>query len=142
MQAAALRRALGAAGFAIAALAPVSAFAQDLTGDPANGESVFRRCASCHRVGPDANNAVGPALNGVVGRQAGTHPDFNYSQAMKDSGVTWDAETLSAFLEAPRQFMPGTRMAFQGLPDAQDRADVIAYLSQFDAQGNTTAPAQ
>jgi Cytochrome c2 len=142
MQAAALKRTIGAVGFVLAALAPASTFAQELTGDPANGETVFRKCMSCHRVGPDARNAAGPVLNGVVGRQAGTHPDFNYSQAMKDSGVTWDAGTLNSFLEAPRQFIEGTKMAFAGLPDAQDRADVIAYLSQFDAEGNTTAPAQ
>jgi cytochrome c len=142
MQAAALRRAFYIAGLAIAMLAPVCASAQDTTGDPAAGETVFRKCMACHRVGPDARNAAGPELNGIVGRQAGSLADFNYSPAMKDSGITWDAESLSSFLEAPRQFVQGTRMAFAGLPDAQERANVIAYLSQFDAEGNTTAPAQ
>ncbi|KKB11706.1 hypothetical protein VE25_11045 [Devosia geojensis] len=142
MQAAALRRAFYAASLALAVLVPASASAQEPTGDPAAGETVFRKCMACHRVGPDARNAAGPELNGIIGRQAGSLADFNYSPAMKDSGITWDAESLSAFLEAPRQFVQGTRMAFAGLPDAQERANVVAYLSQFDAEGNTTAPAQ
>lgn len=141
MQAASRLR-IGAVGLMMAMLAPVSTHAQELAGDPANGESVFRKCMSCHRVGPDARNMVGPALNGVVGRAAGSVPDFNYSDAMKSSGITWDAANLDQFLAAPREFVAGTKMVFPGLPDAQDRADVIAYLSQFDEQGNMTAPAQ
>ncbi|MFC0012475.1 c-type cytochrome [Devosia nitrariae] len=123
-------------------LAPFSSHAQELTGDPANGETVFRKCMSCHRVGPDARNMVGPALNGVVGRQAGSVADFNYSDAMKNSGITWDAASLDEFLAAPREVVQGTKMVFPGLPDAQDRTDVIAYLAQFDEEGNMTAPAQ
>ncbi|GLQ56380.1 cytochrome c-550 [Devosia nitrariae] len=141
MQAASRFR-IGAVGLMLTMLAPFSSHAQELTGDPANGETVFRKCMSCHRVGPDARNMVGPALNGVVGRQAGSVADFNYSDAMKNSGITWDAASLDEFLAAPREVVQGTKMVFPGLPDAQDRTDVIAYLAQFDEEGNMTAPAQ
>lgn len=99
----------------------------DLTGDAAAGETVFAQCRTCHLV-EEGKNGVGPSLYGIVGRQAGTIEGFNYSDANKGSGVTWTPEVLYDYLEAPREFMPGTRMAFPGLKDPQDRADVIAYL--------------
>jgi cytochrome c len=71
---------------------------------------------------------VGPGLKGVVGRKAGTQPDFTYSTAMAKSGLTWDDRTLDAFLADPRTALPGTAMAFPGVEDAKDRADLIAYL--------------
>lgn len=99
----------------------------DLTGDAAAGETVFAQCRTCHLV-EEGKNGVGPSLYGIVGRTAGTIEGFNYSDANKGSGVTWTPEVLYDYLEAPREFMPGTRMAFPGLKDPQDRADVIAYL--------------
>lgn len=98
-----------------------------LTGDAAKGKRVFTRCLSCHVV-QDGVNRVGPSLYGIVGRQSGSVPGFKYSTANAESGVTWTEATLFAYLENPRQFIPGTIMAFPGLPSAQDRADVIAYL--------------
>ncbi len=98
-----------------------------LTGDASKGERVFAQCKACHVVEPGVNR-VGPSLHGVVGRKAGTVPGFNYSKANKDSGVTWTDAVLFDYLEAPQRFMPGTRMAFGGLKNAQDRADVIAFL--------------
>lgn len=99
----------------------------DLTGDAAAGETVFAQCRTCHLV-EEGKNGVGPSLYGIVGRESGTIAGFNYSDANANSGVTWTPEVLFEYLEAPREFMPGTRMAFPGLKDAQDRADVIAYL--------------
>lgn len=99
----------------------------DLTGDAAKGETVFAACKTCHLI-EEGKNGVGPSLYGVVGREAGSVAGFNYSDANANSGVTWTPEVLFEYLEAPREFMPGTRMAFPGLKDPQDRADVIAYL--------------
>ncbi|MHA7819745.1 MAG: c-type cytochrome [Erythrobacter sp.] len=99
----------------------------DLTGDAAAGETVFAQCRTCHLV-EEGKNGVGPSLYGIIGRDAGTIEGFNYSDANANSGVTWTPEVMFEYLEAPREFMPGTRMAFPGLKDAQDRADVIAYL--------------
>ncbi len=103
----------------------------DLTGDASAGETVFAQCRTCHLV-EEGRNGVGPSLYGVVGREAGSIEGFNYSDANANSGVTWTPEVLFEYLEAPREFMPGTRMAFPGLSDPQDRADVIAYLDSTD----------
>ncbi len=99
------------------------------TGDPASGERVFAACRTCH-VFDEGVNRVGPSLHRVVGRQAGTVPGFAYSEANKNSGVTWTPEVLFEYLEDPKGFMPGTKMAFPGVKDAQKRADLVAYLEQ------------
>jgi cytochrome c len=104
--------------------APFPAFAQDA----AAGERAFRtRCASCHSVEPGQNRA-GPSLAGVVGRKAGSVEGARYSQALRDSGITWDAQSLDGFLADPRQAVPGTSMTVR-LADAAQRAAIIAYLS-------------
>lgn len=103
----------------------------DLTGDAAAGETVFAQCRTCHLV-DEGKNGVGPSLYGIVGRQAGSIEGFRYSDANANSGVTWTPEVMFEYLEAPREFMPGTRMAFPGLKNPQDRADVIAYLDATD----------
>jgi cytochrome c len=118
-----------------------SANAQDLSpGNAEAGAVVFRRCMACHKVGPDAKNGVGPVLNGVVGRAAGVYPDYSYSTANKNSGLTWDEPTLATYLHAPRKLVPGTKMTFAGLSKDQEIADVIAYLKQFNAQGQKVGP--
>ena len=129
-------------GLATAMLAAVgSAHAQDASpGNAAAGATVFKRCMACHAVGPDAKNEVGPVLNGVVGRAAGTYPGYDYSTANKNSGLTWDEPTLATYLHAPRKLVPGTKMTFAGLSKDQDIADVIAYLKQFNAQGHKVGP--
>lgn len=111
---------MGAAGGTSASFA-------SLVGDAGKGEKIFAQCKACHAVG-EGQNRVGPTLYGVVGRRAGTVPGYNYSQANKDSGAIWTEDTLFRYLEAPQKFIPGTKMAFPGLKQAQDRADVIAYL--------------
>jgi cytochrome c len=93
-----------------------------------NGRRVFARCRSCHTITEGGPKMTGPNLYGVFGRQAGSHPDFTYSAAMKQAGFTWDAEHLDHWLENPRTFLQGTKMSFIGLPDATDRRDVIAFL--------------
>ena len=103
----------------------------DLTGDAAAGETVFAQCRTCHLV-EEGKNGVGPSLYGIVGRASGSIEGFNYSDANASSGVTWTPEVMFEYLEAPRDFMPGTRMAFPGLKNPQDRADVIAYLDATD----------
>lgn len=98
-------------------------------GDPANGQKVFRQCQACHVVKPGVNR-VGPSLYGIIGREAGQVEGFRYSKAMQESGIVWTKENLSAYLENPRAMVKGTRMAFAGLRDEQDRMDVIAYIEQ------------
>ena len=98
-------------------------------GDAAHGQVVFNKCKACHSV-DEAKNKVGPYLVGVFGRPAGTAEGFKYSQAMKDSGVTWDEQTLAEYLADPRGYIKGNRMAFVGLKNQQDVIDVIAYLKQ------------
>jgi cytochrome c len=103
--------------------------------DPAAGEKVFAKCKICHQVGETAKNFVGPVLNGVVGRPAGTYPGYNYSEANKTSGLTWDEATLKVYLKNPKEKLPGTKMVFPGLPSDDDIANVIAYLKQFGPDG-------
>ena len=102
--------------------------AQD-AGDPAHGKQVFVKCQACHSLEAGVNK-VGPSLNGVIGRQSGSAESFNYSDAMKDAHLTWDAATLDKYLAKPKEVVPGTKMAFPGLPKEKDRADVIAYIQQ------------
>ena len=104
--------------------------------DLENGRRAFARCRSCHTVTEGGPNMTGPNLWGVFGRKAGTHPGFNYSQAVQDAGFDWDAPRIDHWLENPRTFLPGNKMSFAGLPDADDRRDLIAWLKL-----NTTAPA-
>ena len=103
--------------------------------DAAAGEKVFLKCRACHQIGEGAKNAVGPVLNGVVGRKAGTYPDYSYSDANKKSGITWDEATLKEYLKNPRAKVPGTKMIFPGLTKEEDIDNVIAYLKQFGPDG-------
>jgi cytochrome c len=103
--------------------------------DTALGEKVFLKCKACHQIGEGAKNAVGPVLNGIIGRPAGTYPGYSYSDANKSSGITWDVATLRDYLKNPRAKIPGTKMIFPGLPKDEDIDNVIAYLKQFGADG-------
>ena len=99
----------------------------DLNGNAAAGEKVYIRCKTCHLL-EDGQNRVGPHLYNVVGRAAGSVEGFNYSPANAGSDLTWTGEILFEYLEAPQVYLKGTRMAFPGIKDAQERADLIAYL--------------
>ncbi len=106
--------------------------------DAARGETVFKRvCAVCHMVGPDAKNRLGPVLNGIVGRKAGTIAGFAYSPANKNSDVTWGETELKSYLRDPKAFMPGNRMIYAGLRNDADLGDLVAYLGRFDADGRS-----
>ena len=98
-----------------------------LTGNAANGRTVFAQCRTCHVTDPGVNR-IGPSLAGIVGRQAGTVAGYAYSPANANSGITWTPEKLFQYLENPQRVIPGTKMVFPGIPDAQRRADLIAYL--------------
>jgi cytochrome c len=108
-----------------------SAWAQDA----AAGEKDFVVCRACHQIGPGAKIAVGPVLNGVVGRKAGTYAGYTYSDANRDSGLVWTPEELDKYLASPQAVVPHTKMIFPGLKDEKKRKNVIAYLEQFGPDG-------
>ncbi|MBX9907847.1 MAG: cytochrome c family protein [Beijerinckiaceae bacterium] len=116
---------------ALAACCLSSARAQDA----AAGEKLFAQCRACHQVGETAKNTVGPILNGMIGRQAGTLDGYSYSAAMKASGISWSDETFSEYIRDPKAKVPGTKMIYPGLKDAAKVADLIAYLKQFGGDG-------
>jgi cytochrome c len=104
-------------------------------GDPNAGAQVFRTCAACHTLAP-GEHRTGPSLAGVFGRKAGSAAGFQrYSEALRSAGLVWREDTLGAFLADPQGFLPGNRMTFPGIDDAQARADVIAYLQTATAEG-------
>jgi cytochrome c len=120
--------------FAMAALTATigMAKAQDL----AAGEQSFRKCLACHAVGPEARNKVGPELNGIDGRKAGTAAEYSYSEANKNSGLTWNAEVFADYIKNPLAKIPGTKMAFPGIKNEKEIANLWAYLAQFKADGS------
>ena len=103
--------------------------------DAAAGEKVFAQCRACHQVGENAKNAVGPHLNGLFGRPAGSVEGYTYSPANKNSGITWDEAVFKEYIQNPRAKIPGTKMIYAGLKDEQRINDLVAYLKQFNAQG-------
>ncbi|HML08912.1 MAG TPA: cytochrome c family protein [Xanthobacteraceae bacterium] len=100
------------------------------------GANSFKKCAPCHKIGPGATNLVGPELNGLDGRKAGTVANFSYSDANKNSGITWNEDAFKEYIKDPRAKIPGTKMIFAGIKSGQEINDLWAYLKQFDAQGN------
>jgi cytochrome c len=104
--------------------------------DAAAGETIFnQKCKVCHQIGEGAKNLVGPVLNGVIGRKSGSVDGYNYTEANKGSGLTWDEATFKEYVTNPRAKVPGTKMIFPGLPKESDRDNLFAYLVQFDADG-------
>ncbi|MCZ8100163.1 MAG: cytochrome c family protein [Burkholderiales bacterium] len=103
--------------------------------DAAAGEKVFLKCRACHQTGETAKNAVGPVLNGLIGRKSGTVEGYNYSDANKNSGLTWDEATFKEYIKNPKAKIPGTKMIFVGLPNDKEIEDVLAYLKQFGPDG-------
>ncbi len=103
--------------------------------DAAAGEKVFNQCKACHQIGETAKNTIGPVLNGLVNRKAGTVAGYNYSDANKNSGLTWDEPTLTEYLANPKAKVPGTKMTFLGLKKEADVQNVIAYLKTFNDNG-------
>jgi cytochrome c len=106
--------------------------AQDLT----KGENSFKKCLPCHSIGDDAHNKIGPELNGLDGRKSGTAADFSYSDANKNSGITWGEATFKEYIKDPKAKIPGTKMIFAGIKSEDEANNLWAYISQFDAEGN------
>jgi cytochrome c len=104
--------------------------------DPKAGAEVFAICQTCHQIGENAENSLGPQLNGVIGRKAGSIADFDYSDAMRSAGLVWDRANLASFLRDPARKVPGTKMSFTGLDSDEDVDNVLAFLGQFDADGD------
>jgi cytochrome c len=98
------------------------------TADVKNGESKFALCRSCHTITPGGPNMTGPNLHGVFGAKAASKPGYRYSDALKTSGIVWEAQHLDQWLANPRTYLPGTKMSFVGIKGAKDRSDLIAYL--------------
>lgn len=105
-------------------------------GDAVAGKAVFNQCKACHQVGPEAKNGVGPVLNGLLGRKAGEYPGYNYSDANKNSGLTWDEATLRSYLPDPKAKVPGTKMIFPGIKREKQLDDLMAYLMGIKADGS------
>jgi cytochrome c len=119
------------AGLAVAASAGAIQ-AQDLSA----GETSFRKCAPCHSIGEDAANKVGPILNGLDGRKAGVVEGFNYSDANKSSGITWNEASFEEYIKDPRAKVPGSKMVFAGIKNDKELKDLWGYLKQFAADGH------
>lgn len=122
--------AAGVAGLQALGMNP--AWAQDASA----GQQVFNMCAPCHSIGPNAQNKIGPELNGLDGRKAGTAANFSYSESNKNSGIVWNEETFAQYIADPKAMVPGTKMVFPGIKDKQKVSDLWAYLKQFDTSGN------
>jgi cytochrome c len=124
-------------GFVLVALLAVAvAGASEASAqDAAAGEKVFGTCKLCHQIGENAKNAVGPVLNSIIGRKAGSVAGYSYSDANKNSGLTWDEATFREYIKDPKAKVPGTKMVYAGLKDEQKINDLVAFLKQFDAVG-------
>jgi cytochrome c len=117
--------------FAAFAAAPSNALAQDA----AAGKSSFNKCLACHAIGEGAKNKVGPELNGLDGRKSGTAPDYSYSDANKNSGITWNEAQFKEYIRDPKAKVPGTKMTFTGIKSEKEINDLWAFVSQYDKDG-------
>jgi cytochrome c len=120
----------------LAVIASASCASNALAQDAAAGETSFRKCLACHSIGEGAKNKVGPVLNGLDGRKSGSAPDFSYSDANKNSGITWNKDQFLDYIKDPKAKIPGTKMVFPGIKNEKEANDLWAYISQFDASGN------
>ena len=117
---------------AVIAASAGAAVAQDV----AKGEVSFHKCMACHSIGDDAQNKIGPELNGLDGRHSGSVADFSYSDANKNSGIVWSEAEFKDYIKDPRAKIPGTKMIFAGIKNEQEINDLWAYVSQFKADGS------
>jgi len=125
-----MRLVIAAAAFASLLAGP--AFAADIE----HGAKVFKKCSTCHMVGPGAASRVGPPLNGLFGRKSGTYEGYSYTDANKNSGITWDDATFAKYIKDPKGVIPGTKMVFAGLTDEADVVDLTAFLKQYKVDGS------
>jgi cytochrome c len=115
----------------VSAAASSAALAQDV----AAGKTSFNKCMACHAVGEGAKNKVGPVLNGLQGRKSGTVEGYSYTEANKNSGITWDEATFKDYIKDPKAKIPGTKMVFAGIKNEQEAGDLWAFLAQYDKDG-------
>ena len=118
---------------AISSLAAPVALAQDV----AAGKTSFNKCMACHAVGEGAKNKVGPELNGIDGRHSGTAEGYSYSDANKNSGITWNEAQFKDYIKDPKAKIPGTKMVFAGIKNEKEAGDLWAFLAQYDKDGKT-----
>jgi cytochrome c len=126
--------------FALSALVIIASSAAAtaaLAQDAEAGKTSFNKCLACHAIGEGAKNKVGPELNGIDGRKFGTAADYNYSDANKNSGITWNEAQFKEYIKDPKAKIPGTKMVFAGIKNEKEVNDLWAYLSQFDKDGKT-----
>jgi cytochrome c len=122
-------------GLVLAGVIVIASSAGALAQDVAAGETSFKKCLPCHRIGEGAKNLVGPELNGLEGRKSGSAEGYSYTEANKNSGITWDEAQFKEYITNPRTKIPGTKMVFAGISSENERSNLWAYLKQFDATG-------
>jgi cytochrome c len=117
----------------VSSVTATAALAQDV----AAGKTSFNKCLACHAIGEGAKNKVGPELNGLNGRKSGAAPDYSYSDANKNSGITWNEAEFKTYIKDPKAKIPGTKMIFAGIKNETEVNDLWAYLAQYDKDGKT-----
>jgi cytochrome c len=122
-------------GLVLAGVIVIASSAGALAQDVAAGENSFKKCLPCHRIGEGAKNLVGPELNGLEGRKSGSAEGYSYTEANKNSGITWDEAQFKEYITNPRAKIPGTKMVFAGISSENERSNLWSYLKQFDATG-------
>jgi cytochrome c len=122
---------------ALVIIASSAAVPAALAQDAAAGKTSFNKCLACHAIGEGAKNKVGPELNGLNGRKSGTAPDYNYSDANKNSGITWNEAEFKDYIKDPKAKIPGTKMAFAGIKNEKEANDLWAFIAQYDKDGKT-----
>jgi cytochrome c len=122
---------------ALAVIASIAASSAAFGQDAAAGKSSFNKCLACHAIGEGAKNKVGPELNGLDGRKSGTAPDYSYSDANKNSGITWNEAEFKDYIRDPKAKIPGTKMSFAGIKNEKEVSDLWAFVSQYDKDGKT-----
>jgi cytochrome c len=122
---------------ALVVVASSAATSAALAQDVAAGKTSFNKCMACHAIGAGARNKVGPELNGLDGRKSGTAPDYSYSDANKNSGITWNETQFKDYIKDPKAKIPGTKMAFAGIKNEKEINDLWAFIEQYDKDGKT-----
>ena len=122
---------------ALVVIASSAELSAALAQDVAAGKTSFNKCLACHAIGEGAKNKVGPVLNGLDGRKSGTAPDFSYSDANKNSGITWNEAQFKDYIKDPKAKIPGTKMIFPGIKNEKEANDLWAFLAQYDKDGKT-----
>lgn len=122
---------------ALAAITSMAAASPALAQDAAAGKTSFNKCMACHAIGEGAKNKVGPELNGIDGRKSGIAEGYSYSDANKNSGITWNKDQFLDYIKDPKAKIPGTKMIFAGIKNEKEAGDLWAYLAQYDKDGKT-----